>query len=536
MPGWWFTIESTTTRHFIQQFKAAVEDALRAKPAVRAIMRARATKQRFPVSQWVEDLEKLQSSAIDLSHKQAAKERRPTLGSPNTPAILDTKGVLNVLQARFTKASLGARPARPPLAQTHTQIGGLSSIAEGRLLAGPSPGLGSKMGPSSKRKPPPPPLLRNFTAVTPKTPKLASRGDQNVGESTINMQRPPMNRALSALSSVPRHIQDEQQAIQPLKRPTMNRAPTMPMPGLRPQDRKAVKLLGMQLPTNYAETLIASDQPLVLSDESSTPPTSAYDTPSTPNTPITPTSAIPGNHAAKSSPRATTQTASNRTSLTTATSVIAANSSQENTSNATSTTAASSVRATDASTRNSSKRSSRMAPVIVGVAKPIIHTPRAVDHFPSLGGHYFPHGSVGVLSTSEVQEERPDNKLQNVTPFFSDPKKEYEKLFENRLKKLNGKTSENQLCIEQYLLKSEKSWFGKLRAAEMSKPPEHSSPDEPPTAMVQEIRDKARDEGFGLSDDHKPPSGLKRMMLRKIGDWPVYSFLLAFVSYRELGQ
>ncbi len=367
MPGWWFTIESTTTRHFIQQFKAAVEDALRAKPAVRAIMRARATKQRFPVSQWVEDLEKLQSSAIDLSHKQAAKERRPTLGSPNTPAILDTKGVLNVLQARFTKASLGARPARPPLAQTHTQIGGLSSIAEGRLLAGPSPGLGSKMGPSSKRKPPPPPLLRNFTAVTPKTPKLASRGDQNVGESAINMQRPPMNRALSALSSVPRHIQDEQQAIQPLKRPTMNRAPTMPMPGLRPQDRKAVKLLGMQLPTNYAETLIASDQPLVLSDESSTPPTSAYDTPSTPNTPITPTSAIPGNHAAKSSPRATTQTASNRTSLTTATSVIAANSSLENTSNATSTTAASSVRATDASTRNSSKRSSRMAPVIVGV-------------------------------------------------------------------------------------------------------------------------------------------------------------------------
>lgn len=147
-----------------------------------------------------------------------------------------------------------------------------------------------------------------------------------------------------------------------------------------------------------------------------------------------------------------------------------------------------------------------------------------------MGRHYFPHGSVAVLSTSEVQEERPDNKLQNVTPFFSDPQKEYENLFEQKLKKLNGRTSEHELCIEEYLLRSEKSWFGKLRAAELSKPPEGGPSEEPPTAMVQEIRKKAKDEGFGLADNHKPPSGLKRMMRRKIGDWPIYSFLLAFVS------
>jgi len=119
--------------------------------------------------------------------------------------------------------------------------------------------------------------------------------------------------------------------------------------------------------------------------------------------------------------------------------------------------------------------------------------------------------------------------LQNVTPFFSDRKKEYENLFEQNLKKLNGKTSENQLCIEEYLLKSEKSWFGRLRAAELSKASESSPPEEHPTAMVQDVKKRARDDGFGLADNHKPPSGLKRVMRRKIGDWPVYSFLLAFV-------
>lgn len=129
MPGWWFTIESTTTRHFIQQFRTAVENALRSKSDVRAIMRARATKQRFPVSQWVEGLEKLQSSAIEISHKQAAREKRPTFDSPSTPTILETPNLLNVLQSRFTKPSLRPRPAT---VQASNQGRALATISEGR--------------------------------------------------------------------------------------------------------------------------------------------------------------------------------------------------------------------------------------------------------------------------------------------------------------------------------------------------------------------------------------------------------------------
>ncbi|SMR54883.1 unnamed protein product [Zymoseptoria tritici ST99CH_3D1] len=70
MPGWWFTVESDTSRHMMHQFKAAIEDALSSAHDVRADMRARSAKQRFPVAQWVEDLEILQSASIRIHEKE----------------------------------------------------------------------------------------------------------------------------------------------------------------------------------------------------------------------------------------------------------------------------------------------------------------------------------------------------------------------------------------------------------------------------------------------------------------------------------
>ena len=70
MPGWWFTVESTTAKHMIQQFKSAIRAALASKQEVRAMMRARSLLQRFPVAQWIEDLEKLQGTSIQISKQQ----------------------------------------------------------------------------------------------------------------------------------------------------------------------------------------------------------------------------------------------------------------------------------------------------------------------------------------------------------------------------------------------------------------------------------------------------------------------------------
>lgn len=73
MPGWWFTVESMEADHLLEQFKLAVTEALRSKPATRAMMRARSAKQRFPVKQWLADLETLQATAIKV-HKNGPQE------------------------------------------------------------------------------------------------------------------------------------------------------------------------------------------------------------------------------------------------------------------------------------------------------------------------------------------------------------------------------------------------------------------------------------------------------------------------------
>ena len=137
MPGWWFTVESTTTKHLIHQFKIAIEGALKSKPEMRAIMRARAAKQRFPVAQWVEDLEKLQGTAIKISHKLESKGGR--LGSAwNTP-----------LHSRRNSLSRPATATSPGHSRTQSRA---PSPNEDHHPPLPNGGLGKRKGPGHKRR------------------------------------------------------------------------------------------------------------------------------------------------------------------------------------------------------------------------------------------------------------------------------------------------------------------------------------------------------------------------------------------------
>jgi alpha-1,3-glucan synthase len=70
MPGWWFTVESTSSKHLIHQFKAAIDDALGSSQKLRSGMRAQSAKQRFPVARWVEDLEILHSASIRIHERE----------------------------------------------------------------------------------------------------------------------------------------------------------------------------------------------------------------------------------------------------------------------------------------------------------------------------------------------------------------------------------------------------------------------------------------------------------------------------------
>ena len=144
MPGWWFTVESTTTKHLIHQFKIAIEGALKSKPEMRAIMRARAAKQRFPVAQWVEDLEKLQGTAIKISQKQDIKGGR--IGSAwNTPV----QSRRNSLSQSRVATPTGARSFTPAHSRTQSRAPSPDRDNGSPL---PNGGLGKRKGPGHRHR------------------------------------------------------------------------------------------------------------------------------------------------------------------------------------------------------------------------------------------------------------------------------------------------------------------------------------------------------------------------------------------------
>lgn len=158
--------------------------------------------------------------------------------------------------------------------------------------------------------------------------------------------------------------------------------------------------------------------------------------------------------------------------------------------------------------------------------------------------------SASVLSLDSVVGGKKDFKLQKVDPFFTDSNGEYARNFEQQLENLNGSNSESQLCIEEFLVKSERRWFNKFRDARLGRlrsptpsvfRDNHShgrgSPDG--SMYVDEaghrnsgdaVHDNGSDDTddeFLLGKDYVPPTGLKKWMQIKIGDWPVYTLFLA---------
>jgi len=119
---------------------------------------------------------------------------------------------------------------------------------------------------------------------------------------------------------------------------------------------------------------------------------------------------------------------------------------------------------------------------------------------------------------------------------------------EKKLEGLDGKSSESALCIEDYLVKSEKKWFDRFRDARLGRThspapsvfrsKRHSRAPSPSGSIFNEDLDASNSDSndkegslgdqFLLGEDYKPPTGLKKWMQMRIGDWPLYSFFLAF--------
>ena len=126
MPGWWYTVESTTTTHLLKQFKEAIREAMSSSTETRAMMRARSAKQRFPVAQWVEDLEILQSTSIRIHDKAETDKRHSTAANSisTEKAVglgIATPQIQHSPASSFGGASSFAGSPHPPLPDNFRQ-------------------------------------------------------------------------------------------------------------------------------------------------------------------------------------------------------------------------------------------------------------------------------------------------------------------------------------------------------------------------------------------------------------------------------
>ncbi|KAH8702491.1 putative alpha-1,3-glucan synthase [Talaromyces proteolyticus] len=371
MPGWWYTIESMTTKHLIHQFKQAIQEALNSKPAVRAIMRSRSGKQRFPVAQWVEELEILQSETIEKHHKYAKFQK------------LDRQSLIRNSLSR----SLSKRLASEASTDNDESREGLKQ-----------------------------------------TDARAEPGRQRP-----TYHRRKLSQSLSFLgNTAPQYSLDEEDAY---------------------------------CPTD--EHSQSSDQP----------------------------------------------SESRRNGVL-------------------------SIR--DGSTCSSEVNSHNPS----GVTTPIPAVSEHTISQPTLNDQLENSSSQDLLSIDNVIREKTSFNLQSVNPFFTDSTQVYAKKFQRKLNHLDGKNSEDQLCIEEYLSKSEKEWFNRYRDIKLGR---SSSSHGTPTSSIFKVRVQSTADSdctsptapasseeeknwadFELPRNYVPPSGLRRLLLYRIGDWSLYTMLLAF--------
>ncbi|KUI66955.1 Cell wall alpha-1,3-glucan synthase mok13 [Cytospora mali] len=378
MPGWWFTIESTETKHLLRQFKSTINAALASSQETRRVMRARSLVQRFPVMQWVLDLDILQNRSIE-AHDSVRR------GS-----------TLNLRMSGSRAPSGTATPVRPPLPNSTLPNTPQGTVPPSPMATAPNTAPSSAFPSRPGSRAPSP--TRGFLKREPSSWSIKTASEVESGAATPRYPYMPRTRSSSGLGKL-----------------LTNR-----LDGLAEMDRTT-----SQMERGENEKLSESPEP----------------------------------DASRSSGGNDQQT----------------------------------------------------------IVDQSLHSglPTATQN-------------QSVLTLDTVVGGRSDFKLQNVEPFFNDPKGEYYNAFSQLLDSHKGTLSSDKLCVEEYIRSSEKNWFARFHDAKLGKTPKVV------VASVefsgQSDDGKPDNEGaneFNLSPDYKPPTGLKKLMLAKIGDWPVYAFLLA---------
>ena len=481
MPGWWYTIESTTTKHLLHQFKSAIMTALASGAPLRAIMRARSAKQRFPVAQWVEDLGILQARATKLHLRQKVKSgsrlSTPGHGTPVSGARTPSR--------HWFSTGISSPPITAPPSRAQTRPGTrassptridptaeASSSAEGLSL-------GLRRGPGHE---PPEPQPQEVSKRIVSSSSLASLA-ASIKSLTGHGHRASKSADLSTAGSIS----------------------TMSSAADRAYRIDAGQLPGIDEASSTADAL----HPLTVQN---TPDSDEY---------------VISAEQVEDSIRAAQLESLQRELRLSGQSLP--------------------FRGAPWLSAHPANSESRRGGVLAndGTASPGLSSPGEAEAFISgTPPRHHPDSSSDVLDLKTVIGGREDFDLQNVAPFFNDPTGQYFDAFTQKLDALNGKTSEGPLCVEDYLMRSEKQWFDRYHHAKMAKSGRTTGVTtraaSPATSIFRErissdapISTTTINE-FLIRENYVPPTGIEKLMRTKIGDWPVYSFLLALVCHRKL--
>ncbi|PVH93295.1 glycosyltransferase family 5 protein [Periconia macrospinosa] len=425
MPGWWFTVESTTTKHMLHQFKSALEEALASDTETRAMMRARSAKQRFPVAKWVEDLNTLQQAAIKI-HNEEKDSSSKGIFRPRSRASsslqLPDEGFFYPQSRAVSSDRLSTYEESPAVDDSpprETLQRGLS--------------LGVRSGPrhrSSSSLEPEPGLQVHEQWSHPRTPQIHEidpNGAEMSSEGSLNNQE-------------------------------MLISPEQAEASYRESERQ------LAMAALEGSTSDPSGRPLSLVDTS-------YD-----------------------GPRGRARSRSVRS--------VGDEESLSRSRSRTGLLDASQLPMRMRSSHHRRKRSS------------------ALD--------------LSIIKNASTT----DFSLQKVDPTFEDKTGAYYAKFESMLSNLSSKTSESDLCVEEFLVQSEKEWFKKMRAEKLGRGLHERSrgrrlsPSPSPAWPRDSVhsnasRDPNEEDEFLLGANYQRPSLPKRWMQTRVGDWPIYSFFLA---------
>lgn len=423
MPGWWYTVESTTSKHLINQFKSAIEDALRSSTQARAEMRARSAKQRFPVARWVEDLETLHSASIRIHDRQNRSSKigggRIRSTSDASLSALEPLGQSQPVSSdRLSFYEERASAEQEAFRQSAEQNTGL-----GRPLS-----LGKRAGPGHRTLP---------TSEA----RLSRVGEDQYEEAEVEISSEEAEAAIRN-----DHVNESLRSLEGRNEPF----PSLMTGGLNFNDQATGGL-----------TIGAVAQ---------RPRFSISEPGSREARPISPIIENSGSRSRSPSPVARGR---------------------------------STLRPGDAYRRSSSR-----------------------------------HSTTSLLSLSEVTGGRRDFSLQKIELDFTDSTGEYYRKFQGELrKKLDAKSSESGLVIEDFLKASEKEWAARYRASKLGNTKTRSpspSPSGSRAASTDTLPsqndigyDGSINDEFFLGENYVRPTILKRWLQIRILDWPIYCILLA---------